>query len=209
METFSASLAICVGNSPVTGEFPAQRPAARSFDGFFDLRLIKRLSKLSWGWWFEMPSRLLWRHCDDNSRAFCIFSWKWIRYVQAYLIIFFDYYSQEFCTIIKHWAGVAWIDLWKSHHCVCWWSGFDRIQSTRKHITDKYHPHLVCTGTTRTNNAYIQQFGILCGITILHYECWSAVKHFRLGATPPQRFVLWNTGSWIWWCLTHQLVCKK
>ena len=29
-------LAICAGNSPVTGEFPAQRPATRSFDVFFD-----------------------------------------------------------------------------------------------------------------------------------------------------------------------------
>ena len=26
METFFALLAICMGNSPVTGEFPAQRP---------------------------------------------------------------------------------------------------------------------------------------------------------------------------------------
>ena len=39
METFSALLAICAGNSPVTGEFPAQRPLTRSFDIFFDLRL--------------------------------------------------------------------------------------------------------------------------------------------------------------------------
>ena len=37
METFSALLAICAGNSPVSGEFPAQRPVARSFDVFFDL----------------------------------------------------------------------------------------------------------------------------------------------------------------------------
>ena len=35
METFSALLAICAGNSPVTGEFPAQRPVTRSFDIFF------------------------------------------------------------------------------------------------------------------------------------------------------------------------------
>ena len=34
METFSALLAICVGNSPVPGEFPAQRPVTRSFDVF-------------------------------------------------------------------------------------------------------------------------------------------------------------------------------
>ena len=39
METFSALLAFCAGNSPVTGEFPAQRPVTRSFDAFFDLRL--------------------------------------------------------------------------------------------------------------------------------------------------------------------------
>ena len=38
MENFSAELAICAGNSPLSGEFPAQRPVARSFDVFFDLR---------------------------------------------------------------------------------------------------------------------------------------------------------------------------
>ena len=32
METFSALLAISAGNSPVTGEFPAQRPVTQSFD---------------------------------------------------------------------------------------------------------------------------------------------------------------------------------
>ena len=58
METFSALLAICVWNSPVHGEFPPQRPVTWSFDVFFDLRL----SKQSWGWWFEMLSRPLWRH---------------------------------------------------------------------------------------------------------------------------------------------------
>ena len=34
MKTFSASPAICAGNSPVTGEFPAQKPVTRSFDTF-------------------------------------------------------------------------------------------------------------------------------------------------------------------------------
>ena len=63
METFSALLAICPGNSPVSGEFPAQRPVTRSFDIFFDLRLNKRLSKHSWGWWFETLSCPLWRQC--------------------------------------------------------------------------------------------------------------------------------------------------
>ena len=68
METFSALLAICAGNSPVPGEFPAQRPVTRSFDVFFDLRLNKRLSKQSWGWWSETLSRPLWRHRNVNVR---------------------------------------------------------------------------------------------------------------------------------------------
>ena len=62
MTSFSALLAICAGNSPVPGEFPAQRPVTRSFDIFFGLRLNKRLSKQSWGWGFETLSRPLWRH---------------------------------------------------------------------------------------------------------------------------------------------------
>ena len=45
MGTFSALLGLCVGNSTVTGVFPAQRPVTRSFDVFFDLRLNKRLIK--------------------------------------------------------------------------------------------------------------------------------------------------------------------
>ena len=69
METFSALLVICAGNSPVSGEFPTQRPVTRIFDIFFDLRLMvglrrhrahydvnlinsfptKNWAKLSWG----------------------------------------------------------------------------------------------------------------------------------------------------------------
>ena len=47
METFSALLAICAGNSPVPGAFPARRPVTRGFDVFFDLRPNERLSKHS------------------------------------------------------------------------------------------------------------------------------------------------------------------
>ena len=62
METFSALLAICAGNSPVPGEFHTQRPVTRSFDVYFDLRPNKRLIKQWWGWWFETQSCPLWRH---------------------------------------------------------------------------------------------------------------------------------------------------
>ena len=57
METFSPLLAIYAGNSPAPGEFPAQRPVTRNFDVFFGLRLNKRLSKQSWGWWM-----VKWKH---------------------------------------------------------------------------------------------------------------------------------------------------
>ena len=43
---------------------PAQGPVTRSFDVFLDLRLNKRLSKQSSGWWFETLSCSLWRHCN-------------------------------------------------------------------------------------------------------------------------------------------------
>ena len=76
METFSALLALCVGNSPVTGEFPSQRPVTRSFGVFFDLRMNKQLSKQSRRRWFEnhranydttvmwMIHICIWHHCS-------------------------------------------------------------------------------------------------------------------------------------------------
>ena len=64
METFSSLLAICAGirRSPVNSPHKGQWRRALMF--FFDLSLNKRLSKQSWGWWFETPPRPLWRHCD-------------------------------------------------------------------------------------------------------------------------------------------------
>ena len=58
MKTFSALLALCTGNSPVTSEFPTQRP-----DVLCDVRLNKRLNKQSRPQWFETPSRSSLRHC--------------------------------------------------------------------------------------------------------------------------------------------------
>ena len=59
METFSVLLALCAGNSPVTGEFPSQRPVTRSIDILFDLRLNKRLSKQRRRRWFEKQIELI------------------------------------------------------------------------------------------------------------------------------------------------------
>ena len=78
METFSALLALCEGNPPVTGGFPSQRPVTRNFDVFVDLRLNKRLSKQSRRLWFEKPLHSLWRHCnaDVKSKSSSIL-WAW------------------------------------------------------------------------------------------------------------------------------------
>ena len=46
----------------VTGPLCGEFTGPRSFDVFFDLRLNKRLSKQSWGCWFDTPSSPLWRH---------------------------------------------------------------------------------------------------------------------------------------------------
>ena len=76
MDTFSALLAICAGNSPVPSGLPAQRPVTRIFDIFFDLRLNIRLSKQSWGWWFETLSCPLWRNCNGYETSRGLFSFS-------------------------------------------------------------------------------------------------------------------------------------
>ena len=64
METFSALLALCAVNSLVTGESP-HKGQWRGVYVFFDLRLNKRFSKQSLGWWFDTPPRSLWRHRNE------------------------------------------------------------------------------------------------------------------------------------------------
>ena len=60
---FRVTAPLC-GEFTGPGEFPTQRPVTLSFDVFFDLCLNKRLSKQSWGWWFETLSWSLWRHSN-------------------------------------------------------------------------------------------------------------------------------------------------
>ena len=85
METFSALLSLCAWNSPVTREFPSQRPVTRSFDVFLICALNKQLSKQSWGWWFETPSRSLWSHCNglEEYIQFIIYDWRSATSVQC------------------------------------------------------------------------------------------------------------------------------
>ena len=111
METFSVLLALCAMNSPVPGDFPAQRPVTLSFDVLCDLRLNKRLSKQSWGWRFVTLSRPLWRHC--NGKISCIEYhgdyFVWTKHENLYL-----------CTGSRvnanHEGNTSWIGAWFRIH---------------------------------------------------------------------------------------------
>ena len=75
-KTFPRNWPLC-GEFTGPGEFPTQRPVTRSFDVFFDLRLNKRLSKQTWGWWFETQSWSLWRQCNvvyNSAGLACLYA---------------------------------------------------------------------------------------------------------------------------------------
>ena len=73
METFTALLALCAGNSLATGEFPSQKPVTRNFGILFYLRPYKRLCKQSRRRCSETPSRSLWRYCNDRILVEALF----------------------------------------------------------------------------------------------------------------------------------------
>ena len=97
-------MALCVGNSPDTGEFPSQRPVTESLGVFFDLHLKKRLSKQSSRWWFETPSRPIWRHFNGmDSRTDtaydCIHSlipvYGTTQWLLSMFLVFLDYKDKD------------------------------------------------------------------------------------------------------------------
>ena len=58
--------------------------------------LNKWLNKQSWGWWFETPSRSLWRHCNGDCRL--------VMTPYTYTIVAF------------YWHGLTLIPAWISNH---------------------------------------------------------------------------------------------
>ena len=93
-ENISALLVFFAGNSPVTGEFPSQRPVTRSFDVVFHLGLNIRLSKHSWVGWFETPSRSLWRHYNVWTKSL----------TKELHFLFLMQFSLKFVLACYHWA---------------------------------------------------------------------------------------------------------
>ena len=68
METFSPLLAICAGihRSPVNSPHKGQWRRALMFS-LICAWMINGLSEQSWSWWFETPSRPLWRHYNETA----------------------------------------------------------------------------------------------------------------------------------------------
>ena len=69
MEEFSRFTGPLCGDFTGARWIPLTKASDPSFDVLFDLCLNKRLSKVSWGWWFETLSCPLWRHCNDIFRG--------------------------------------------------------------------------------------------------------------------------------------------
>ena len=129
METFSALLALCAGNSLVTGEFPTQRSVTRSFDVFFDLRLNKWLNKRSWVWWFETLSCSLWRHCNGKGLSTRFSQSFHIQFTRLHLLYILLLYSSLWnCLVVEYF--VLWIFLYRtSTMAYLCWSYFTWIHS--------------------------------------------------------------------------------
>ena len=86
METFSTLLALCEGNSQVTGKFPSQRPVMRNFDVFFDLRLNREAGDLRRHHaHYDVIVMSLWTHVLRTIDIFCKGS-----LVHAYFVHRFD-----------------------------------------------------------------------------------------------------------------------
>ena len=125
VETFSALLALCHGNPPVTDGFPSQGPMRRSVDVFFDLCLNKRLNKQSRHRWYETPSH----HYDVT--VIRIFHWRntflWSYIASALYNIPRDQNHNKLCLLTQCNKNIL--------KCV---KQFDQILFERsKHDTDK------------------------------------------------------------------------
>ena len=105
MESFSALLVVCEGNSRVTDGFPSQRPVMRSFDVVFDLRLNKRLSKQSSRKWIETRSRSLWLHCDDTVLLYFV----WFRLYHQFYVDSCDLFTHIIQGCFTGTGAIIWL----------------------------------------------------------------------------------------------------
>ena len=131
METFSTLVALCEGKPPVTCGFPSQRPVMQNFNVFFDLHLIKRVSK-SRRWRSETPPCSLWHQCNAQCLQYpgSALSMHNTDYTNLYVfslvsISLFWIYSwchqmETFSELLALCAGSRWIPRTKASDAELW-----------------------------------------------------------------------------------------
>ena len=145
METFSALLAICAGNSPVPGEFPTQRPVTWNFGVFFDLRLNKQLSKQPRGWWFGTLLGSLWRQCNDEATGP-----PWLPHTKASDVNVTLMFSL-ICVWINGWINsreAGYLRRYRTHYDVSVMSKQNNISYRISKFSVRIHQWLILTFTT-------------------------------------------------------------
>ena len=181
METFSALLAICAGNSPVPGEFLAQRPVTRSFDVFFDLRPNKRLSIQSWCWWSETPSSSLWRHRNDIPRKT-----SWQKTLKLHITGLCEGNSSVIGEFpVQRASNAENVSIWWRHHGSLK-SNFNKPALENKPLLTHFVQHFINTGTS------IKSFNLDNGM-----KCWHSVSQRAVdkGHLPEfEIYTVWNEG---------------
>ena len=144
METFSALLARCADNSSVTGAFPSKKPVTRSFAVFADLHLNKRLFKQFWGWWFETPSRSLWRHCNAGVKISTIFLPSVFANLCSTQYTHLSYSVNSWCIMTIHYCDVIMgVSNHQPHDCL-----FNRNIRRRSKKTSKLRVTGLCAGNS-------------------------------------------------------------
>ena len=121
MKTFFALLAVCAGNSPVNGEFPAQSSVTRSFDFFWICIWINRLVNIR----AIGDLRRYRTHCDVNlmccrkSVHFLICYKEWyvsvvvssadyitcVHHMLVALVVRHEIYQTEIESVSKRWLN--------------------------------------------------------------------------------------------------------
>ena len=90
------------GNSPVTGEFLSQGQW-RGVWCFLWSTMNQRLSKQSWGWWFERPLRPLWRNCNVcDIVLWCTFYMEVSLSTLMTVLFYQRWLKQQICNWLTH-----------------------------------------------------------------------------------------------------------
>ena len=146
MEHFVALLALYAENPPMTGGFT--RPVTLSFDAFFDLRMIKRLSKQSRHRWFETPSRSLCRYCNDLTiRSVHSHIWKQFSFLYGSRLSFLFIFSLRW----RH-NEYGWVSNHQPRDCL-----LNRLFRRRSKNTSKLRVTGLCAGNSPGTGEFLAQ----------------------------------------------------